>query len=82
MTTFEITLNDHSTHLIANADAYQQEGQMTTFFRTDDGRGVIDAWSTRVASVRTGEIMVIQRTDESVAATSTSTADDSFRLAV
>ena len=61
MTSYQITLKDRSTEHITNADAYQQEGQMTTFFRTGSGRNVVDTWSTRVASIRTSEVVVIRR---------------------
>lgn len=58
---FDITLQDGTIETIAGADAYAQEGQMTTFFTTDQDRGVIDAWSTRLASIRTAEIRMIRR---------------------
>ncbi|MCP3853776.1 MAG: hypothetical protein GY745_23480 [Actinomycetia bacterium] len=61
MPTFEITLVDRSTELIGGADAYQQEGQLTTFFRTGSSRDVVDSWSTRIASYRTSEILAIRR---------------------
>ena len=61
MTSYQITLKDRSTEHITDADAYQQEGQMTTFFRTGSGRNMVDTWSTRVASIRTSEVVVIRR---------------------
>lgn len=64
MPTFEVTLRDRSAELIAGADAYQQEGPMTTFFRRGDGRDVIDSWSTRVASFRTADLLVVRRHEE------------------
>ena len=36
---------------------------MTTFFRTGSGRNVVDTWSTRVASFRTSEVIVIRRVE-------------------
>lgn len=45
------------------ADAYQQEGPMTTFFALADDRRVIDCWSTRVASYRTADIVTVRRRD-------------------
>ena len=62
MPTFEVMMQDRSVELVDGADAYQQEGQMTTFFRTADGRAV-DSWSTRMASFRTSEILIIRRDD-------------------
>ncbi len=61
MSTYLVTLKDRSTEAIDDADAYQQEGQMTTFFQTGSGRNVVDTWSTRVASFRTSEVMAIRR---------------------
>ena len=64
MPTFEVTLRDRSAESIVGADAYQQEGPMTTFFRRGDGRDVIDSWSTRVASFRTADLLVVRRFEE------------------
>ncbi|HYI60998.1 MAG TPA: hypothetical protein VEW93_04250 [Acidimicrobiales bacterium] len=63
MARFEVTLRDRTVECVGHADAYQQEGPMTTFFRTD-GRDTVDSWSTRVASVRTAEVLLIRRADE------------------
>jgi hypothetical protein len=41
---------------------------MTTFFRRGDGRDVIDSWSTRMASFRTADLMVVRRRDALAAA--------------
>ena len=46
--------------VIDDADAYQQEGPLTTFFRTAPGRTVVDCWSTRLASFRTADVRVIR----------------------
>jgi hypothetical protein len=61
MPTFEVILRDRSAETVLGADAYQQEGPMTTFFRRGDGRDVIDSWSTRVASFRTSDLLVVRR---------------------
>ncbi|MBL8775668.1 MAG: hypothetical protein JNK12_07050 [Acidimicrobiales bacterium] len=58
---YEVTLTDRSVERIDGADAYQQEGQMTTFFRRDGGRAVVDSWATRIASFRTSDILIIRR---------------------
>jgi hypothetical protein len=60
MPQFEVSLRERS-ELIEGADAYQQEGPMTTFFRCGPGRDAIDAWSVRVASFRTADIVAIRR---------------------
>lgn len=54
-------MRDGAVTLVDGADSYQQEGPMTTFFRRGDGRGVIDSWSTRMASFRTADIRVVRR---------------------
>src|SRR5829696_8407129 len=56
--TFAVTLTDRTVEVIDGADAYQQEGQMTTFFSNGTGRQVVDCWSTRVASFRTSEVVI------------------------
>ena len=67
MPDFEVTLTDRTIELVADAHAYQQEGQMTTFFRNDEPRGVVDSWSTRIFSVRTAEVLKIRRVEEACA---------------
>jgi hypothetical protein len=67
MSSYHVTLKDRTVEVIDGADAYQQEGQMTTFFATREGRDVVDCWSTRVASFRTSEIIIIRRRPEPVA---------------
>ena len=59
--TFEVTMRDGMVEVIEGADAYQQEGRMTTFFTTSSGRQVVDCWSTRLASFRTSDIVIIRR---------------------
>lgn len=61
MPIYEVTMQDRSVERIADADAYQQEGQMTTFFQTGTQRQVVDTWSTRVASFRTSDVVIIRR---------------------
>jgi hypothetical protein len=57
----EITLKGERTVRVDGADAYVQEGQLTTFFRTDPQRGTVDRWSVRLASFRTSEVMAVRR---------------------
>jgi hypothetical protein len=63
MPSFEVILRDNTVEVVHGADAYQQEGPMTTFFRRGDGRNVIDSWSTRMASFRTADLLVVRRHD-------------------
>lgn len=61
MALFAITLMDQTTDFVEGADAYQQEGPMTTFFAFQENRQVIDSWSSRLASYRTADITAIRR---------------------
>jgi hypothetical protein len=70
MPTFEVTLRDRSAEVVAGADAYQQEGPMTTFFRRGDGRDVIDSWSVRIASFRTADLLSVRRWEDGQASAS------------
>ena len=63
MATFEIRLADGEVEAIDDADAYQQEGPMTTFFRCGESRSVIDVWSIRIASFRTADVVSIRRAE-------------------
>jgi hypothetical protein len=71
MPTFEVMLHDRSVEMVDGADAYQQEGPMTTFFRRGDGRDLIDSWSVRVASFRTSDLLVVRRKDAAMAQSGT-----------
>jgi hypothetical protein len=64
---YEVTTADGTSELIAGADTYQQEGPLTTFFRTEPGRRVVDCWSVRLASFRTAEVVRIRRVEALVA---------------
>lgn len=59
---YVVTFADDTVEVIEGADAYCQEGPLTTFFRTAPGRSVIDSWSTRLASVRTADVRKIRAT--------------------
>jgi hypothetical protein len=59
-------LRDRSVEIVDGADAYQQEGPMTTFFRRGDGRAVIDSWSSRIASFRTADLRAVRRREPAV----------------
>ena len=63
MALFAVTLTDQTTDFVEGADAYQQEGPLTTFFSVRDDRAVIDSWSVRLASYRTSDISAIRRSN-------------------
>jgi len=77
MALFAVTLADQTTDFVEDADAYQLEGPLTTFFAFSDHRQVIDSWSVRLASYRTADICAIRRS--AGAATTTSALDDAAR---
>lgn len=81
MACFEVTLRDRTVESVGDADAYQQEGPMTTFFRTGDGRTTVDSWSTRVASVCTADVLLIRRADAVAETTGTSGGRSALRSA-
>lgn len=60
-TYFEITLSSGRTIDVTDADTYQPEGPLTTFFRTQSSSPTIDVWSERVASFRTADIASIHQ---------------------
>ncbi len=71
---YEVTISDRSSsdghdgarchEVVPGADTYLLEGPLTTFFRTDAGRRVVDSWSVRVASFRTADVVRIRRIDD------------------
>ncbi len=65
MAFYAVTLNDQTTDFVEDADAYQQEGPLTTFFAFTNQREIIDSWSVRLASYRTADITAIRRSSPS-----------------
>lgn len=63
MSSFLVTLDGERVELV-EADTYQQEGPMTTFFRTRAGSAVVDSWSDRLASYRTAGLVAVRRLEE------------------
>lgn len=59
--TFEVTLADGTVEQVDEANSYQQEQSMTTFFQNDSARQAVDCWSVRIASFRTDAIVSIRR---------------------
>jgi hypothetical protein len=57
---YEVTLKGEHVELVSGADAYVQEGPLTTFFQGRDGRTVLDAWARRLASFRTADIVAVR----------------------
>ncbi len=59
--TFDVTITDGSIERIDEADSYQLEGPLTTFFLADGHPGKLSTWSVRVASLRTDHIVAVRR---------------------
>jgi len=57
----DIVLADGEVVEILGANAYVQEGPLTTFFHSGRSRAAIDSWAERVASFKTTEIRRIIR---------------------
>ena len=57
----DIVLADGEVVEIRGANAYVQEGPLTTFFHSGRSRAAIDSWAERVASFNTAEIRRITR---------------------
>lgn len=60
---YQVLTVDGTSELVSGADAYRQEGPLTTFFRTDARRQVIDCWSVRLASFRTVDLVRVRLVD-------------------
>ena len=60
---FEVVLSDGETQVVRGANAYVQEGPLTTFFSSPRSRAQIDSPSERLGSFRTVDIRRIVRRD-------------------
>ncbi len=60
---FVVRFEDDSTTAVHDADAYEQEGPLTTFFDRNGGGRLASAFVVSVASFRTSRIMEIRRCD-------------------
>jgi hypothetical protein len=58
---FEVVLADGQTEVVRGANAYVQEGPLTTFFSSPRSKAQIDSRSERLGSFRTAEIRRIVR---------------------
>jgi len=64
---FAVTLTDGSVEHIDDADSYQLEGPLTTFFLADGRANKLSNWSIRVASLRTDRIVSVRRVERELA---------------
>jgi hypothetical protein len=61
--TFLVRFEDDTTTVVRGADAYEQEGLLTTFFDRNGAGRLASAFAQRMASFRTSRIVEIRRTD-------------------
>ena len=72
---FVVRFEDETTTLVHGADAYEQEGPLTTFFDRNGGGRLKSAFTVRVASFRTSRITEVRRVE---AAKVLATQDDNI----
>jgi hypothetical protein len=60
---FLVRFEDDTTTTVHNADAYEQEGPLTTFFDRNYAGRLASAFAVRIASFRTSRIIEIRRAD-------------------
>jgi hypothetical protein len=66
---FVVHFEDDTTTIVDDADSYEQEGPLTTFFDRNGGGRLASAFAVRVASFRTAKIVEVRRgTDITVGA--------------
>ena len=58
---YVVSFDDDTTALVDRADAYEQEGPLTTFFERNGGGRLASAFSERIASFRTNRIVEVRR---------------------
>jgi hypothetical protein len=65
--TYLVRFDDDSTTVVHDADAYEQEGPLTTFFDRNGAGRLASAFAERMASFRTSRIVEIRRVESIVA---------------
>jgi hypothetical protein len=58
---FVVLFEDETTTIVDDADSYEQEGPLTTFFDRNGGGRLASAFAVRVASFRTAKIVEVRR---------------------
>lgn len=66
---FVVHFEDDTTTIVDDADSYEQEGPLTTFFDRNGGGRLASAFAVRVASFRTAKIVEVRRGTTETAAT-------------
>ena len=57
---FVIMFDDETSTVVEGADAYEQEGPLTTFFDRNGGGRLASAFTVRLASFRTSRILEVR----------------------
>lgn len=60
---FVIMFDDETSTVVEGADAYEQEGPLTTFFDRNGGGRLSSAFTVRLASFRTSRIVEVRLQD-------------------
>lgn len=75
----DVVLADGEVVEVFGANAYVQEGPLTTFFHSGRSRAAIDSWAERVASFKTTDIRrIIRRHPPSLRAVPVDGAERAF----
>jgi hypothetical protein len=61
---FVIRFDDDTSTVVEGADAYEQEGPLTTFFDRNGGGRLASAFTVRLASFRTSRILEVRLADD------------------
>jgi len=70
---FVVRFEDETTTVVHGADAYEQEGPLTTFFDRNGGGRLASAFTQRVASFRTARIIEVRKMDPACVASDVAT---------
>ena len=76
---FVIQFDDDTSTVVHGADAYEQEGPLTTFFDRNGGGRLASAFTVRLASFRTSRILEVRLADDQSSVTSASSTTTSHR---
>jgi hypothetical protein len=70
---FVVHFEDETTTTVDDADSYEQEGPLTTFFDRNGGGRLASSFAVRVASFRTAKIVEVRREDQSMRSSASTT---------
>jgi hypothetical protein len=79
--TFIVRFEDETTTIVDKADAYEQEGPLTTFFDRNGGGRLASSFAVRIASFRTSRITEVRRALDQSSLMSASSTTTSHRCA-